>query len=211
MSKIMTAVRWAEQVRAKEQADQGHTTEQPAQTGSRNGTPAQQGTTTPPTSWDQAVEQVKRRLEACEQRVAKREGETVRIKAKLTSSEQLIGYLQQERVVLRQRLEQAADLSTSIEADRTAAYKQLEALHVCQVLTHTIRVAEEELATNAILVAQAAQSQQRVAGEVAHYRQHGGELAQQINQLRSQLAKVVAETGTAQTESGATEEPEGSR
>jgi hypothetical protein len=149
-----------------------------------------------PASWDEVIESVRTQLGECEQHAARQTGDQVHLRAQLAASEQLLARIEQERTVLRQRLEQAAHASEAIEQTKAAFIRRLEALRECQVLSHACRMAERELEANGLLITHATQSQQRVTEELAHYQERSDVLQHQVNQLRFQLAKALAVTGT---------------
>ncbi len=161
-----------------------------------NGGPVIQVSSPGPESWDQAIELVKKQLEAYEQRAAQNTGEQVTLNAQLTAHDQLMVTLDHEREALKQRLEEQAKATSAIESEKASWVRQLEALRECQVLSHAASLAEEELRANASLVAHITQSQQRVAQEHHHYQQRGEQLTQLVEQLQFKLGQALAFTGT---------------
>lgn len=150
----------------------------------------------PPESWEQAIELVKQKLAAYEQDVARREAERMRLKAQLVASEQLLTHIEQERQRLQQRQEDTDKLSSSMQVAQEAWRRQLEALRECQLLSHAVQMAEQELQANAALIARVSQSQQLVTEELERYRQRGEMHQKHLEQLRFQLAQALVVTGT---------------
>ncbi len=147
-------------------------------------------------SVDQAIELVKRQLETCEQQAARHTAEQLRLKAHLAASEQLQTQMTQEQSALRQQVEAGAKAAASIESTKAAWVRQLESLRECQVLSHAVRRAIQELKANAAMVTYTAESQRTAAEELAHYQQRGHALQQQVDQLQFRLGQALACAGT---------------
>ena len=155
-----------------------------------------------PEAWDQAIERVRRRLTQHEEQVARTAGEQTRLKAQLAANEQLLGQMEQERQALHERLREGTQTAAAIETTKTSLLRQLDALRECQILSHDCRMAEQELSANTTAVSHLTASQQRVEQELAHYRQRGEALEQDVAQLRFKLSQALAHTDTAPTPGG---------
>ena len=147
-------------------------------------------------SWDQALELVKRQLEAHEQRAARQDAEVLKAKAQLAAADALRVQAEREREGARARVEAAERQASELESAKVTWVRQLEALRECQKLSHTAKMAAEELDTNTTLVARITQSQQRAGEDLAYYQQRGEALRQQVEALRFQLAQALTFTGT---------------
>ena len=147
-------------------------------------------------SWDAAIERVTQQLAAIETRVARGAGERVRLTAQLQANEQLVAAIGREQIELKQQLASVEQAMRAVDADRAAYVRQLDSLRECQVLSHTVRVMEQELAANAKALEAIARTQQHVYQEQEHYQQRAQALAQQLEGLRFRLAQALAFTGT---------------
>lgn len=210
MSRIMNAVSRAEHERpgastaaVREVADQrtpGHLNA-PAAASPRRDEPGAGGAVAPERiaaveTWEQALEVVKRRLAESEEQAARHAADETRYKAQLAAGEQLIARVQQEQQDARQQLEQSQRSAAASAGTKAVCLRQLEALRDCQVLAHACRVTERELDTSTMMVSQATQTQARASAELTHHREREEALRQHIEQLRYQLAKALASTGT---------------
>ena len=151
--------------------------------------------------FDKAIERVTQQLAAIETRVARGAGERVRLTAQLQANEQLVAAIGREQIELKQQLASVEQAMRAVDADRAAYVRQLDSLRECQVLSHTVRVMEQELAANAKALEAIARTQQHVYQEQAHYQQRAQTLAQQLEGLRFRLAQALAFTGTTDTRS----------
>lgn len=145
---------------------------------------------------DQAVEAVKQRLAQREQQAARLAQQQLRINAQLTATDQLQAQLEQDRVTLRRQLVDLERSAAAIDAEKTASLQQLDALRECQMLSHAVRVAEQDLSVNTTIITQAVQSQQRAMEELARHRQQGDVLQREVAHLRARLAQALTATGT---------------
>ena len=147
-------------------------------------------------SWEQAMEVVKRQLAQYEEQAARQAADQTRLKAQVAATEQLAAQVEAERRRLQGCVAESDQAVASIESTKGVWVRQLEALRECQMLSHAVRMTEEEFQAAALLAQRVRQSQQQVTQELQHHDQRREALAQQLSQLRFQLAKVLACTGT---------------
>ena len=147
-------------------------------------------------AWDQKLQRAQSQLMFYEQQATRKRAEQETLRAKLGVCEQLLVDVKQEQAELQERLETVADEAASVETERLSWKRQVDALRECQLLAGEVKVAEQELQTNAGMVAQILQAQQEIAQELARHQEHGQALQKRLDQLRFRLGQVLAFTGT---------------
>jgi chromosome segregation ATPase len=148
-----------------------------------------------PQRCDQAVQHIREELVKCEQQVARQHGERSSIEAKLEAHDHVAVQVEQERLALRRLLEHTTQDASSIEAARAGLKRQLDALRDSQILSHAVKIAEDELRANAAMIEQIGRSQQRLAAEMAYYQERAAAVKQQAEELQVRLAQTLSQAG----------------
>lgn len=154
-------------------------------------------------SWEQAIAQVTKQLERCDEQIAAQAGEQSQLQSRMQAAEALAAKVERERAEIRKAQEQAAEKAASLEKSRMLWARQLEALRECAVISQACRDAEKELKANAESVDRAIALQKRAAEEREHYEQQEIVLRGKVEALRFKLAGALASTGTTDAHQGA--------
>ena len=85
---------------------------------------------------------------------------------------------------------------SAVDEERASWLRRLDSLRECQVLSHTVRVTEQELAANAERLKGIESTQQQVNREREHCDQREQALQQRLTELRFKLGQALAFTGT---------------
>ena len=148
-------------------------------------------------AWEQAIQSYEAKLLEQEQRAAHQQWEAAVLAAQVAAHEQAADELAARLGGLRQQLAVAAQAGASVQAEKAAILRRLSALRDCRALSHACRMAKQELAATTQLIAQAAQSQQRMAEELTRHQQRSAQLQQAVATLQTQLTQALAQTDIA--------------